>query len=625
MNEGDETSSSGERPLADLPAGSSMSFTNSQSGVSGSGSMASLRATPARRRNSFGTISPSSTMDRLAGNPTPLGAIDGSPAGLGPALRLALPPRTPSADDSSPLIHSRRRMALGGAAAAEAAAAAQMNPNTGPHSSLESSPRPASSPSGALGGFGASEKEGKVLPSYAVKDDGLVRITPDTMARLLQGEFDNQIAGYTVVDCRFAYEHAGGAVKGAVNLSSPQAVLGHLLTSGQGLHAKQPLPARQTSVSKGKKHVLVFHCEFSAKRGPTLALALRKADRDRAQTQDYPACHFPELYILGGGYSSFFSSHPKLCSPEAYVPMDDPRFAQECTASLDVFRRSFPRPGARGKVLRPPPPALPPSGGDVGEDGSPLAPQLRPRRGLHARAASSIAPLASRGAFGLGASLARPSLATVESPGLGDSPLNDSPLGGLGCLGGGESDSPLGPRGGGASLGVGSPFGMLRPPAPVGGGMASGASPSPLAMQPPRRYIPPRPLALSPLGAPVEAREQDGLERDREHVGADLGHELSAGGEALPRRSSRGFAHPALESALDLPRSRATRPLGWRAAGGMGGGYAHSGHAGQPEGPEVGTDGSGGGVGSPLSLLGPPFQRAPRRHLLRTGTAPSLR
>lgn len=555
-----------------------MSFTASQSGVSnGSASMTSIRATPGRRRNSWDAITPSSTMDRLASGQA-LGAIDGSPAGLGPALRLDLPPRTPSADDSSPLIQSRRRMVLGGPAA-EAAAASNMQPGL-----LDGSPRPSPSSGGALGGFGASEREGKVLPSYTVKDDGLVRITPDTMACLLQGQYDDQIAGYTVVDCRFPYEFQGGAVKGAVNLSCPQEVLSHLLTPGEGMHATQPLPARQTSMVTGKKHVLIFHCEFSAKRGPTLARALRAADRDRAKVQDYPACHFPELYILAGGYSAFFHIHPGHCYPQAYVPMDDPRFIQQRDAHMDLFRRNIPGPGLRGKQLRPMPQA------SEGSDGSPLAPQLRPRRGMHARAASSIAPLASRGAFGLAASMARPGLATVDSPGPDESPLGDSPLG----------RSPL----------------LLRPRAP------QGTDTSPLAPQTHRRSLAFRPLAMPPpapsampgsmptaMPSAVPSAIGPSMPPSMPPAPAQEPTEISLGG-AMPdhyaRRSSRGFAHPALETALDLPRSLGT---------GSGG---RSSLRGRSRPPTCVPQASQGGT------LSPPFGQRPRR-LLRTGTAPSLR
>ena len=53
-----------------------------------------------------------------------------------------------------------------------------------------------------------------------------------------------------------------------------------------------------------KNHVLIFHCEFSSKRGPKL-------------------CRFFEIYLLEGGYCQFYSLHTDLCLPQAYKPMLD--------------------------------------------------------------------------------------------------------------------------------------------------------------------------------------------------------------------------------------------------------------------------------------------------------------
>ena len=57
---------------------------------------------------------------------------------------------------------------------------------------------------------------------------------------------------------------------------------------------------------QGKRVVLVFHCEFSSERGPRMARFVR--ERDRA-LNEYPHLHYPELYILKGGYKEFFPLH----------------------------------------------------------------------------------------------------------------------------------------------------------------------------------------------------------------------------------------------------------------------------------------------------------------------------
>ncbi|CBQ67678.1 related to M-phase inducer phosphatase [Sporisorium reilianum SRZ2] len=199
----------------------------------------------------------------------------------------------------------------------------------------------------SLPGFGASEKEGKVLPCFNVKDDGLMRITPHTMTDLLAGKYTNAIMSFQVVDCRFGYEYEGGHIPGAINLSTVDRVVGHFLKPGQGRHANgEPLPLRSQSGKADKfgnrrKHVLVFHCEFSCKRAPTMALALRQADR--ALAHDYPNCHFPEIYILQGGYCNFFQTYANLCEPQQYVCMDDPRFLAKRSTELNGFRKQFSR------------------------------------------------------------------------------------------------------------------------------------------------------------------------------------------------------------------------------------------------------------------------------------------
>lgn len=52
-----------------------------------------------------------------------------------------------------------------------------------------------------------------------------------------------------------------------------------------------------------KRIVIIFHCEFSSERGPRMCRFVR--ERDRAMN-DYPKLHYPELYILKGGYKDFF-------------------------------------------------------------------------------------------------------------------------------------------------------------------------------------------------------------------------------------------------------------------------------------------------------------------------------
>lgn len=53
-----------------------------------------------------------------------------------------------------------------------------------------------------------------------------------------------------------------------------------------------------------------------------------------SNTDSYPALHYPEVYLLHGGYKEFFESNSSLCQPELYRPMLEPQYNEE----YKVFR-----------------------------------------------------------------------------------------------------------------------------------------------------------------------------------------------------------------------------------------------------------------------------------------------
>lgn len=81
---------------------------------------------------------------------------------------------------------------------------------------------------------------------------------------LLDGKYNSQIADFHIIDCRFDYEYNGGHVPGAVNINTTGGVEDFLLG------ALQSKPKQSVSGDTTKKTILVFHCEFSVKRAPTL-------------------------------------------------------------------------------------------------------------------------------------------------------------------------------------------------------------------------------------------------------------------------------------------------------------------------------------------------------------------
>lgn len=118
---------------------------------------------------------------------------------------------------------------------------------------------------------------------------------------------------------RYPYEYEGGHIRGAINLYTMDAIHSHLLA---GRQAAKPPPL--TADAAERRHVLIFHCEFSSKRGPSMYRFLREQDR-KLNKQTYPALIHPEVYLLEGGYKEFyevFSATENRCEPCSYKPMN---------------------------------------------------------------------------------------------------------------------------------------------------------------------------------------------------------------------------------------------------------------------------------------------------------------
>ncbi|NWI02672.1 MPIP2 phosphatase, partial [Tichodroma muraria] len=153
-----------------------------------------------------------------------------------------------------------------------------------------------------------------LLPTVEGKDPSLKYISPGTMAAVLTGHFSSFIESSIIVDCRYPYEYEGGHIKDAVNLPLQRDVEEFLL--------EQPIVPLDAS----KRVIIIFHCEFSVERGPKMCKFLRERDRS---CHEYPQLHYPELYVLKGGYRDFFFQFPSHCEPRAYQPMEHPAFKEE--------------------------------------------------------------------------------------------------------------------------------------------------------------------------------------------------------------------------------------------------------------------------------------------------------
>lgn len=148
------------------------------------------------------------------------------------------------------------------------------------------------------------------------KHHDLKNISSHTLARLIQGEFNTFVDKYLIIDCRYPYEYEGGHIRGAVNIYTREHMIKEFIENK--IHAQR---------SNGDKRcVLIFHCEYSAERGPTLSRFLRSEDRAH---NAYPALDYPEMYLLNGGYKQFYNDHKELCDPCGYLPMADPQYKSD--------------------------------------------------------------------------------------------------------------------------------------------------------------------------------------------------------------------------------------------------------------------------------------------------------
>lgn len=168
-----------------------------------------------------------------------------------------------------------------------------------------------------------------VLPTIPGKHSDLKSIVPKTLQDLLDGKYENFVRTYQIFDCRYPYEYEGGHIIKARNTYTHTHILEFLSDKQKKTSSlKEIKSVNNSDDNNSTRDILIFHCEFSSERGPTLARLLRKKDREH-NVSEYPKLHFPEIYILDGGYKNFFNEFPKTCFPKNYVPMLHPDYTDE--------------------------------------------------------------------------------------------------------------------------------------------------------------------------------------------------------------------------------------------------------------------------------------------------------
>ncbi len=146
----------------------------------------------------------------------------------------------------------------------------------------------------------------------------LKSISTDTLTRVMEGHYCEDIDNVIIVDCRYPYEYEGGHIKDAINIYTKDELINQFITNHHQVAAQY----------SPKRTVVIFHCEFSSARGPRMARFLRNQDR-QVNTDCYPSLCYPEIYILDGGYKALYHHNKNICTPRNYVPMKQKNFANE--------------------------------------------------------------------------------------------------------------------------------------------------------------------------------------------------------------------------------------------------------------------------------------------------------
>ncbi|KAJ3038165.1 cell division cycle- protein [Rhizophlyctis rosea] len=121
---------------------------------------------------------------------------------------------------------------------------------------------------GVAVGSGGGE-ESSVLPWFEGRNDAHRRITPETLAALLDGAYDHLLDEYHVIDCRFPYEFEGGHIAGAKNVNTKKE-LDELFFQDAPTANNNSSSNSKRQAKDGKRLVVVMHCEFSSHRAPTM-------------------------------------------------------------------------------------------------------------------------------------------------------------------------------------------------------------------------------------------------------------------------------------------------------------------------------------------------------------------
>ncbi len=85
---------------------------------------------------------------------------------------------------------------------------------------------------------------------------------------MLKGDYKDQIKDVIIVDSRYPYEYEGGHISTALNIYTKEKLYDEMFIK----RCNKPINqlAVNSEANSGKRSIIIFHCEFSSERGPSL-------------------------------------------------------------------------------------------------------------------------------------------------------------------------------------------------------------------------------------------------------------------------------------------------------------------------------------------------------------------
>lgn len=123
------------------------------------------------------------------------------------------------------------------------------------------------------------------------------RISIDTFCQLFDDH--SRFENFIVIDCRSAREYEGGHIKNAIRCYPSE--------------NKSNISKLYKKIWKPRS-IYIFHCEYSANRGPTGLNQFTEA-HNKSENKNM----LLHAFVLDGGYRKFYAAHPEYCDGE-YTP-----------------------------------------------------------------------------------------------------------------------------------------------------------------------------------------------------------------------------------------------------------------------------------------------------------------